>query len=269
MPYDESAAALLAEHIALDDAAQALLFTEARSANTFTDEPVSSEQLRAIWELAKFPPTAANTNPLRVLYVSSPDARVRLVDLMNEGNKAKTAAAPAVAILAADLDFHEHIPQLFPSRPELRDVFAADDEARAAHARVNATLQIGYYLLAVRAAGLAAGPMGGFDAAGVDAEFFSGGRCGRCWSSTSASRARTRGSTACRVWITSRRCASSSAGWPPRAPRRMRRRGFPRGLAGIPDRVCASRTGTAARPTAPAHARCVGQRCATRGFSHR
>jgi len=176
MPYDESAAALLAEHIALDDAARALLFTEARSANTFTDEPVSSEQLRAIWELAKFPPTAANTNPLRVLYVSSPDARVRLVDLMNEGNKAKTAAAPAVAILAADLDFHEHIPQLFPSRPELRDVFAADDEARAAHARVNATLQIGYYLLAVRAAGLAAGPMGGFDAAGVDAEFFSGGR---------------------------------------------------------------------------------------------
>lgn len=176
MPHDDAPAALLAEHIALDEPAQALLFTEARSANTFTDEPVSDDQLRAIWELAKFPPTAANTNPLRVLFVSSPDARARLVDHMSEGNKAKTASAPAVAILAADLDFHEFIPQLFPSRPELRDSFAADDTARAVHARFNATLQVAYFLMAVRAAGLAAGPMAGFDAAGVDAEFFSDGR---------------------------------------------------------------------------------------------
>jgi 3-hydroxypropanoate dehydrogenase len=176
MPEYDVPPALLAEHIVLDEAAQALLFTEARSANTFSDEPVTSDQLHAIWELAKFPPTAANTNPLRALFVSSPDARARLVEHMSDGNKAKTASAPAVAILAADLDFHEYIPQLFPSRPELRDYFAADDAARAAHARFNATLQIGYFLLAVRAAGLAAGPMAGFDAAGVDAEFFPDGR---------------------------------------------------------------------------------------------
>ena len=176
MLHDESPAPPIAEQVALDEAAQALLFTAARSANTFTDEPVTSDQLRAIWELAKFPPTAANTDPLRVLFVSSPDARARLVDLMSDGNKAKTASAPAVAILAADLDFHEYIPQLFPTRPELRAHFAADDDARAAHARFNATLQIGYFLLAIRAAGLAAGPMAGFDAAGVDAEFFADGR---------------------------------------------------------------------------------------------
>jgi 3-hydroxypropanoate dehydrogenase len=176
MPHHDSPDGLLAEHIALDEAAQALLFTEARSANTFTDEPVTSDQLHAIWELAKFPPTAANTNPLRVLVVSSPDARARLVDHMSDGNKAKTASAPAVVILAADRDFHEYIPQLFPSRPELRDYFAADDTARDAHARFNATLQIGYFLMAVRAAGLAAGPMAGFDAAGVDAAFFPDGR---------------------------------------------------------------------------------------------
>jgi len=176
MPDYDAPNALLAEHIALDEAAQALLFTQARSANTFTDQPVTSDQLHAIWELAKFPPTAANTNPLRVLFVASPDARTRLVEHMSDGNKAKTASAPAVAVLAADLDFHEYIPQLFPSRPELRDYFAADETARAAHARFNATLQIGYFLMAVRAAGLAAGPMGGFDAAGVDAEFFPDGR---------------------------------------------------------------------------------------------
>ena len=36
-------------------------------------------------------------------------------------------------------------------------------------------MQAGYFVLAVRAAGLAAGPMGGFDAAAVDADFFTGG----------------------------------------------------------------------------------------------
>jgi 3-hydroxypropanoate dehydrogenase len=176
MPHSVTTDQLLADHIVLDDQAQALLFTEARSANTFTDEPVTDDQLRAIYELAKFPPTAANTNPLRILFVSSPEARSRLVDLMSDGNKAKTATAPVVAVLAADLDFHEHMPQLFPPRPEMRDMFAADDDARAERARFNATLQIGYFLLAVRAAGLAAGPMAGFDVAGVDAEFFPDGR---------------------------------------------------------------------------------------------
>src|ERR1700691_5961229 len=88
--------------LALDPAAQALLFTEARTANTFSEEPVSDEQLRAIVELAKWPPTAANTNPLRILFVNSQAARERLVPLMSEGNRAKTATAPAVAVLAAD-----------------------------------------------------------------------------------------------------------------------------------------------------------------------
>jgi 3-hydroxypropanoate dehydrogenase len=159
--------------LALDESAQALLFTEARTANTFSDEPVSDEQLRAIVELAKWPPTAANTNPLRVLYVRSPDARERLVAHMSEGNRAKTATAPAVAVLAADTEFHEHVPRLLPFRPELRDAFAADEAMRERQATFNSALQAGYFILAVRAAGLAAGPMGGFDGPGIDKEFFS------------------------------------------------------------------------------------------------
>ena len=35
----------------------------------------------------------------------------------------------------------------------------------------NTSLQIGYFLIGVRAAGLVAGPMGGFDADGVATEF--------------------------------------------------------------------------------------------------
>jgi 3-hydroxypropanoate dehydrogenase len=160
----------------LDPAGRDLLFTAARTANSFSDEPVTDEQLRAIWQLAKWPPTAANTQPLRVLYVRGEEAKARLVPFMADGNKAKTESAAAVAVLAADTAFHEHIPTIFPMRPEMKDLYAGNDTMREESARFNATLQIGYFLLAVRAEGLAAGPMGGFDRAGVDAEFFPDGR---------------------------------------------------------------------------------------------
>jgi 3-hydroxypropanoate dehydrogenase len=162
--------------LALSPDARALLFTEARTANTFTDEPVSDEQLRAIHELTKWGPTAANTQPLRILYVRSPEARERLVRHMADGNKAKTASAPVVAVVAADLDFHEFVPKVFPIRPGMREGLAASPEHRGQMARFNTALQAGYYLLAIRAAGLAAGPMGGFDGPGIDKEFFPDGR---------------------------------------------------------------------------------------------
>ena len=50
-----------------------------------------------------------------------------------------------------------------PGRPELKDVLAADEAMRTTMGGFNAALQVGYFILAVRAAGLAAGPMGGFD----------------------------------------------------------------------------------------------------------
>src|SRR5436305_11114965 len=95
--------------LALDEAAQDLLFREARTANTFTDEPVSQEQVEAIYELVKWGPTAMNAQPLRITFVRSAQARDRLVELMNEGNKAKTASAPLTAVVAVDTDFHEHL----------------------------------------------------------------------------------------------------------------------------------------------------------------
>jgi 3-hydroxypropanoate dehydrogenase len=160
--------------ITLDANAQKLLFTEARTANTFSDEPVSDEQLRAIADLAKWPPTMANTNPLRILFLRTPEGRQRLGPLMSDGNRAKTTTAPAVAVLAIDTDFHDKIPELLPFRPELRDAFVADAQNRERVATFNGALQAGYFILAVRAAGLAAGPMLGFDGPGIDAEFFAG-----------------------------------------------------------------------------------------------
>ena len=111
---------------ALDDAGRAAHFTDARTANTFAATPVSDAELAEIWDLAKWPPTAANTQPLRVLYVHPGPGRERLVKHMNDGNKAKTASAPAVAVLAVDNRFHDYIPTLLPFRPEMRDVFEAN-----------------------------------------------------------------------------------------------------------------------------------------------
>jgi 3-hydroxypropanoate dehydrogenase len=154
----------------LDADGLGVLFTNARSANAWTGETVSDAQLRAIHDLAKLPPTASNGNPMRTLFVQSPEARKRLVALMDEGNRAKTLAAPAVALLAVDIDFHRHFDVLFPARPGMEESFD-DWDGREAMARFNAALQVGYFILAVRAVGLAAGPMTGFDFAAVDAEF--------------------------------------------------------------------------------------------------
>lgn len=152
--------------------AQDLLFREARTANTFTDEPVTDEQIRAIYDLVKYGPTSMNTQPLRVVLVRTPQARERLVRHMAEGNKAKTGSAPLVAILASDDDFHENLPRTFPHYPGAKDAFASDPERRGAVGAFNAALQVGYFILGIRAAGLAAGPMTGFDAEGVAKEFF-------------------------------------------------------------------------------------------------
>ncbi len=160
----------------LDDEARSVIFTRARTANTWAETPVSDAELNSVWELAKWAPTSANIQPLRVLYVHPGEGRDRLVKHMSDGNKAKTAAAPAVAVLAIDTRFHEHIPTVFPMRPEMKDVFEANEDMRTAGGKLNAALQAGYFILAVRAHGLAAGPMSGFDAADVDAEFFADGR---------------------------------------------------------------------------------------------
>ncbi|MFD6886885.1 malonic semialdehyde reductase [Streptomyces sp. NPDC059957] len=157
--------------LVLDAAAQDLLFREARTANTFSDEPVTEEQVQAIYDLVKFGPTAFNQTPLRITLVRSPEARERLVKHMSEGNQAKTSAAPLVAILSADNEFHEELPQLLPHFPQAKDVFFSERPLREQSALLNSALQAAYFIIGVRAAGLAAGPMTGVDPAGVEKEF--------------------------------------------------------------------------------------------------
>ncbi|GHG27888.1 malonic semialdehyde reductase [Streptomyces zaomyceticus] len=157
--------------LALDAAAQDLLFREARTANTFSDEPVTDEQIQAIYDLVKYGPTAFNQTPLRITLVRSPEARERLVKHMAEGNRPKTATAPLVAILSADNEFHEELPALLPHFPQAKDMFFAERPVREQSAILNGALQAAYFIVGVRAAGLAAGPMTGLDFAGLQKEF--------------------------------------------------------------------------------------------------
>lgn len=157
--------------LVLDPAAQDLLFRGAHTAHTFTDAPVTDEQIQAVYDLVKFAPTAFNQNPLRIVLVRSPEARERLLPYMSEGNRDKTATAPVTAILAADNEFHEELPKLLPQAPGLKDAFFSERPVRERSAQFNAALQAAYFLIGVRAAGLAAGPMTGFDFEGVRKEF--------------------------------------------------------------------------------------------------
>ena len=163
--------ALTVRDAPLSDAALAQLFTDARTRNGWTDRPVSEALLRKLYDLTKFGPTAVNNTPARFVFVTSPEAKARLIPLMSEGNQAKTAQAPVTVIIGQDLDFPEHLPTLFPHAPGAKDWFA-DEAMRRESAFRNASLQGGYLTIAARALGLDVGPMSGFDPAGVKAEFF-------------------------------------------------------------------------------------------------
>jgi 3-hydroxypropanoate dehydrogenase len=160
----------------LDEQALKAILLEARTHNAWLPKPVDDDLLRRIYDLAKMGPTSANTNPMRVVFVKSPEAKERLKPALSPGNVDKTMSAPVTAIVATDDRFYEWIPKLFPHNPDFAKLFTAPgkEEFTKVHAFRNATLQGGYLIIAARALGLDTGPMSGFDNAKVDAEFLSG-----------------------------------------------------------------------------------------------
>ena len=150
------------------------LFFGARTANHFTDEPVTEDEKRAIYEITKMGPTAFNSQPLRITWLETPEARERLVQHMSGGNQEKTRKAPLTAILAYDENWHTRFPEFLPAAPQLQGMYDENDDLRLTSGKANSHIQVGYFIVAARAAGLAAGPMTGFDAGAVDREFFAG-----------------------------------------------------------------------------------------------
>ncbi|HET7331474.1 malonic semialdehyde reductase [Dyella sp.] len=157
----------------LAEAALDQLFRTARTYNAFLPKEVADEQLHALYELAKFGPTSANSSPMRLVFVKSAAAKEKLKPFLSEGNRAKTMAAPVTAIVANDHAFYEKLPQLFP-HADARSWFVGNQPLVDTTAFRNATLQGAYVIMAARALGLDCGPMSGFDNAGVDQAFFAG-----------------------------------------------------------------------------------------------
>jgi 3-hydroxypropanoate dehydrogenase len=151
------------------------IFREARTHNVWLPRPVPPELLRQAYELAAFGPTSANSTPARFVFLTTPQAKERLRPALAAANVEKTMAAPVTVIVAWDTEFHEKLPKLFPHK-DMRSVFAGKLELIEATAFRNSSLEGGYFILAARALGLDCGPMSGFDAAKVNAEFFPDGR---------------------------------------------------------------------------------------------
>ena len=168
---------------AVDGRALETLFVEAHTAQGFLPEPVPHEMLRRIVEVGTLGPTSSNSQPMRVVFVESAEGKKRLRPTLSPGNVGKTMDAPVTAIIAADTKWYEHNPRIFPigkydpanfESPERREI------VRQA-ALMNATLGGAYLMIVARAFGLDVGPMGGFDKAAVDVEFFPDGRLVSIW----------------------------------------------------------------------------------------
>ena len=155
----------------LPPAALDQLFLQARTHNVWLERAIGDDTLRALYDLMKMAPTSTNSNPGRIVFLRTPEAKERLRPALNAGNVDKVMKAPVTAIIAYDLHFYDRLAHLYPMR-EVRSGFAGD----AAHAELtalrNSSLQGAYFLLAARALGLDCGPISGFDNAKVDQEFF-------------------------------------------------------------------------------------------------
>ena len=148
------------------------LFRTARTHNELGGE-VSDDTLRQLYDLVKWGPTSANMSPARFVFVKSAEAKAKLGPALDEGNHAKTLAAPVTVIVGFDEDFHEKLPYLFP-HVDAKSWFEGPRENRSLAAFRNGSLQGAYLILAARALGLDTGPMSGFDNAKVDEAFFKG-----------------------------------------------------------------------------------------------
>jgi len=151
------------------------LFREAHTHSAWLPRPVSLHMLKEIYDLARLGPTSANSSPARFVFITTPEAKARLLPAVSPGNADKTKSAPVTVIVAWDTEFHEKLLQLFPIR-DMRAIFSGNPALSHDTAFRNSSLQGAYFILAARALGLDCGPMSGFDAQKLNAEFFPDGK---------------------------------------------------------------------------------------------
>lgn len=167
----EAVRALRARISRLDDNAIDLILRDARSHYAWTDEPISSETLRTLYDITISGPTSMNTCPARFVFVTSDAGKDRLAKSLKPKNVEKMRAAPVTAIIAWDPDYWHRLDFLFPHE-DRKPLFDGKDAYIHDTAYRNSTLQGAYFMIAARALGLDVGAMSGFSNAVVDEEFF-------------------------------------------------------------------------------------------------
>lgn len=159
----------------LDSDGLDLIFREARSFKKWQDREVEISDLQELYELMKWGPTSQNSNPGRIVFLRSEEAKNRAIPALHEGNIPKIKASPAVAIIAYDTQFYEYLPQLFPAK-DTSGMYRANPAKAESTAFRNSSLQGAYFMLAARALGLDVNGISGFHNDIIDKEFFSDGR---------------------------------------------------------------------------------------------
>lgn len=150
-------------------------FIGARTVNKFTDQPLSDDTLHQLYDLLRWGPTSMNSQPARFVFLRSAASRKRLIPALSPGNQEKTLAAPVTIIIAQDTRFFDYLPTQFPAY-DAKPMYEANSVLAESTAFRNSSLQGAYLIIAARLLGLDCGPMSGFDAAKIDAEFFPDGR---------------------------------------------------------------------------------------------
>jgi 3-hydroxypropanoate dehydrogenase len=148
------------------------LFEDARTYGEFEDKAVPAALLRCLYDHLKWGPTSANSCPARFVFVTSPDAKARLMPCVNAGNVDKVKSAPVTVIIAGDTRFYDLMPQLYPTR-DFKTLFENNEAATQDLTTRNVPMQGAYMIITARALGLDCGPMSGFDAEKLNTEFFS------------------------------------------------------------------------------------------------
>jgi 3-hydroxypropanoate dehydrogenase len=160
-------------HTTLDANDLDQLFLQARSHNGWRDQPVTDEEVQRLYALARMGPTANNSSPARFVFVRTAEGKERLRPHLAPNNVAKVMGAPLVVVVAHDLRFFDRLPQLFPAY-DAAAPFRDNPALVQTAALRNGSFQGAYLMLAARAMGLDCGPIGGFQAAALDADLFAG-----------------------------------------------------------------------------------------------
>ena len=160
----------------LDNQALDQLYCAARTRNAWTEQPVTEQQMRELYDLMKFGPTSGNCCPARFVWVRSAHGKSRLAALAAPNNAPKILAAPVTVIIGHDLDFAEQLPKLLPTHAKALQALFSDPLVAQSTAFRNSSLQGAYLIIAARALGLDCGPMSGFSNEAVDSEFFANTR---------------------------------------------------------------------------------------------